>query len=103
MGKGRHPIYSNSGDAKCGTQPENGINIARHCVHGYSITAAPANSVTHVSFRWCVYVTTFRAQSTGDKYAMWPVAWGMESTEFSRIPYEVPSELSEPSGTHSCF
>ena len=50
MGKVRHPIYSNSGDVNSGTRPEKGINIARRCINGYSITAAPANSVPHVVF-----------------------------------------------------
>jgi len=36
--------------AACGYWPKKGINIARHCVNGYSITPAPAKSVTHVSF-----------------------------------------------------
>jgi len=27
-----------------------GINNARHCVNGFSITAAPAKSVTHMLF-----------------------------------------------------
>jgi hypothetical protein len=30
--------------------PQIGINITRCWVNGYSITAAPAKSVTHVSF-----------------------------------------------------
>jgi len=51
--------------AVCGYRPEKGINIARHCVNSYRITAAPANSVTHVSFWWCVY----RAHSNVGKYA----------------------------------
>ena len=42
-----------------------GINIARRCVNGYSITAAPMQSVTHMSFGWCVY----QAQSNGGEYA----------------------------------
>jgi len=36
--------------AACGYRPKIGINIARHCVNGHSITAAPVKSVTHVSF-----------------------------------------------------
>jgi len=39
-----------SGEVQCGTRPEKGINIARHCVKFFSITAAPAKSVTQVSF-----------------------------------------------------
>jgi len=51
--------------AACGYRPKKGINIARRCVNGYYITATLAESVTYVSFRWCVYVTTFRMQSEG--------------------------------------
>jgi len=36
--------------AVCGYRPKKGINIARCCVNSYSITAAPAKSVTHMSF-----------------------------------------------------
>jgi len=36
--------------AVCGYWPKKGINIARRCVNGYSITAAPVKSVTHVLF-----------------------------------------------------
>jgi len=36
--------------AVCSYRPKNGINIARRCVNGYNITAAPAMRVTHVSF-----------------------------------------------------
>ena len=43
--------------AACVYRPKKGINIARHCVNGYSITAAPVTSVTHLSFWWCVYGT----------------------------------------------
>jgi len=57
--------------AVCGYRPNKGINIARRCVNGYSITAAPAKSVTHVSFCWSVY----KANSIRGKYATWPVAW----------------------------
>jgi len=45
-----HPIYSNSREIQCGYLPMKGVNIARCCVNGYSITAARAESVTHVSF-----------------------------------------------------
>jgi hypothetical protein len=51
--------------AVCGYRPKKGINIAKCCVNGSSITAAPAKSVTQVSFWWCVY----QAQSNGGKYA----------------------------------
>jgi hypothetical protein len=34
----------------CGYLQKTGINIARGCAQGYSITAAPVKSVTHVSF-----------------------------------------------------
>jgi hypothetical protein len=34
----------------CGYRPKKGIIIARRCVNSYSITAAPVNSVTYVSF-----------------------------------------------------
>jgi hypothetical protein len=54
MGRVRHQIYSNSREAKCGTWPEKGLNITRHCVNGYSKTATPGKSVTHVSFGWCI-------------------------------------------------
>jgi len=33
-------------------------SIARRCVNGFSITAVPAKSVTHVSFWWYIYVAT---------------------------------------------
>jgi len=59
--------------AVCGYRPKKGINITRRCVNGYSITAAPAKSVTHLSFWWCVY----QAHSNGGKYATRPVAWAM--------------------------
>jgi hypothetical protein len=36
--------------AACGHRPKQGINIARRCINGYSVTAAPEKSVTHVSF-----------------------------------------------------
>jgi len=36
--------------AACGDRPKKGIHIARRCVNCYSITAAPAKSVTHMSF-----------------------------------------------------
>ena len=41
--------------AVCGYWQKKGKNIARCCVNGYSITAAPAKNVTHMLFRWCVY------------------------------------------------
>jgi hypothetical protein len=100
MGRVRHPIYySNSGEVKCSYRPKKGINIARYCVNGYSITAAHANSLTHVSFCWWVY----RAHSNGGEYATRPVAWATGSVKFSVRGYEVPSEPSEPSGTPGCF
>jgi len=34
----------------CGYRQKKGINIARHCVDGYCMTAAPAKRGTHVSF-----------------------------------------------------
>jgi len=98
MGRVRHPIYSNSTEVKCGYRPKKGINIARRCVNGYSITAAPARSVTHVVFWWRVY----QAQSNRSKYAMWPVTWATGSVYFSIRGYEVPSEPSELSGTPGC-
>jgi len=61
----RHLIYSNTRQVKCGTRPEQGINIATCCVNGCYITAMPAKSVTHVLFWWCIYATTFRVQSKG--------------------------------------
>jgi len=36
--------------AACSYRPKKGINITRRCVNGYSITAVPAKSVTHMSF-----------------------------------------------------
>jgi hypothetical protein len=36
--------------AACGYRPNKGIIIASCCVHSYGITAAHANSVTHMSF-----------------------------------------------------
>jgi hypothetical protein len=62
---------------------EHGINITRHCVTGDSITAALVNSVTHVSFRWCIYVTSFQGQNEQDNVAMQPVAWVMGSVTLS--------------------
>jgi hypothetical protein len=51
MGRVLHPINdSNSGEVKCAYRPKKGINIARRFVNGYSITAAPAKSVIHMSF-----------------------------------------------------
>jgi len=49
-----HPIYSNGGEVECDTRTEKGIDIARWCVNGSNISAAPAQSVTHVSFSWYV-------------------------------------------------
>jgi len=98
MRRVRHPIYSNSGEVKCSNRPKKGINIARHCVNGYSITAAPVKSVIHVSFWWCVY----QAYSNGGEYATRPVSWATGSGYFSIRGYEVPSEPSEPSGTPGC-
>jgi hypothetical protein len=57
----------------CGYRPKKGINIARHCVNGYSITAAPAKSVTHVSFWWCVC----QRHSNGVKYVTRPITLDM--------------------------
>jgi len=54
MGQVPHLIYSNSGGVKCGYRPKKGINIARLWVNSYSITPAPAKSVTHMSFWWCL-------------------------------------------------
>jgi len=99
----RHPIYSNSREVKCCTQPEQGINIARQYVTGCSITAAPAKSVTHMLFWWCIYVTTSRGQSTGGKYSTRPVSWAPRIVIFSVTVMEVRSEPSEPSGTLECF
>jgi len=96
MGKVRHPIYSNSSEVKCGTQPETGINITRCCVNSYIITSAPVKSVTHWSFWWCVYAATSRVQIKGGTYAK-----GNESFSFGG--YEVPSEPSEPTGKPKCF
>jgi len=47
-GRVRDPIHSNSGEVECGYRPKKGIKIARCVVDSYSITAAPAKSVTHV-------------------------------------------------------
>ena len=102
MGQVRHPIYSNSREVKCGYQPKKGINIAKHCVNSYSINAAPAQSITHMSCWWCVY----EAQSNGGEYATRPVTWATGSVKFSIRAYKVPSEPSEPSepsGTPGCF
>jgi len=98
----RHRIYRNSGEGKCGTRLEKVINIARHCLNSYSITAATAKSVSHLSFWWLVYVTTFHVQSERCKYAMRPVAWSAEAMQFSVRGYEVHSEPSELSGTPGC-
>jgi len=99
----RHPIYSNSGEVKCGYRLKKGINIARCCVNGYSITVAAAKCVTHVSFCGSVYVTTFQAQSDGGIYATRPVTWATGSVYFSVRGNEVQSEPSEPSGTCGYF
>jgi hypothetical protein len=95
----QHPIYSNSGEVTCGYRPKKGINIARCCVTSYSITAATAKSVTHMSFGWCVY----QAQSNGGKYSTRPVAWGTGSVRFSVRGDEVLSEPLEPFGTPGCI
>jgi len=94
MGRVQHPIYTNSGEVKCGTRPEKGINILRRWVNCFSITAAPVNTVTHVSFWWCIYDTT--------KYRRY-VCNATGSELFSVPVYEVPSEPSERSGTPGCF
>jgi len=96
MGKVRHPINSNSGEVKCGTQPEKGINIARHRVNSYSITVAHVKSVTHVSFWSGVYLTTFWAERKEGTY-------GTESVYSSIRWYEAQSEPSELTGTPRCF
>jgi len=96
MGKVRHPIYSNSREAECGTWPEKGVNIGRHCVDSYSITAAPARSITHMSFWSCIYVTSFWAQSKGDMHATGSMC-------FSVRGQEVLSEVSEPTRTPRCL
>jgi len=51
IGRVEHPIYSNSGEVKCGYLPKNGINIATPCVNVYSVTVAPAKSETPGCFR----------------------------------------------------
>jgi len=99
MGRVRHPIFSNGGEVKCGYWPKTGINITRRCVNSYSVTAAPAKSVTHVLFWWCVY----QAQSHGGDDVTRPVAWPTGNVKFSVRGYKVPSEPSEPSGTPGCF
>jgi len=70
----------------CGYRLKKGINISRRCVNGYSITAAPANSVTHVSFRWCVY----QRHCDGGKCEEQPVVWATGSVEVSVGGYPVP-------------
>jgi hypothetical protein len=50
MGRVQDLTYSNSGEVKCGTRLEKGINIAMHCENGYGVTEVPANRVTHMSF-----------------------------------------------------
>jgi hypothetical protein len=45
-----HPIHSKTGEVGCSTPLEKGINIVTPCVDGYSISAAPAKGITHVSF-----------------------------------------------------
>jgi len=94
-----HPIYIYSEEVKCCYWPKKGINIARRCVNGYSITAAPAKSVTHVMLWWCGY----QLQSNGGKYATWPVAWVTGSMTLSVRGYELRPEQSDPSGTPGCF
>jgi len=103
MGRVWHSIYSNSGAEKCGTRPENGINIGAHGVNSYSYTPAPVKSVTQVVFWWWVYVTTFRTRSKWGKYAMWPIAQATGRVSPSVRSYKVPSEPSEPSRTPRCF
>jgi hypothetical protein len=85
--------------AVCGYRPKKGINITRLRVNGYSMSAAPAKNITHVSFRWCVH----QVHSNGGKYATRPIAWATEGIKFSVRGYEVLSEPSEPSGTPGCF
>jgi hypothetical protein len=98
-----NPIYSNCGQVKCGHQPKKGINIPSHCGNQYSITGAPVRSVTHVLFWWCIYVTTFRLESNGGKYATRHMAWATGSPEICVRGFDVPSETSELSRTTACF
>jgi len=99
MGRVRHPIYTNSIEVICGYRPKIHINIARRLANGYSITASPAKSETHVSFWWSLY----QAQSNGGQWETRPIAWATGSVLFSISRYEVPAELSELSGTPGCF
>jgi hypothetical protein len=64
-------MYSNRREVKCSYRPKRGINIDRRCVNGYSITAAPVESVTHLSSAWCIY----QAHKNGGEHATRPVAW----------------------------
>jgi len=93
----------NSGEVKHGTPPETGINIARDCVKDYRRTAASVKSEAHVSLWGYVYITTFRAQSKGRTDATRAVAWATGSAHFPVTGFEVPSVLSEPTGTPQCF
>jgi len=65
MGSVWNRTNSNSGEAKCGTRPENGIHSAICWINSYSITGAPAKSVTYMMLWWCIYVTKFWTQSKG--------------------------------------
>jgi len=94
-----HLIDINRGEITCGTWPEKGIHIGRCCIHSYSITEAPAKLATHVSFWWCIKITTISAESTGDTYPICPMARVTEIMYFSVNQYENPLELSEPTGT----
>jgi len=101
MGRVRHPIYySNRGEVKCGYRPKKGINIARRCVNGYSITSAPAKSVTHVSFWWCVY----RAHSNGGEYATRQVACNSpsEGSRFRQSRQSRPEHPGVSDGNEGC-
>lgn len=75
MGGVQHLIYRNSGEVKHGTRPEKGVNNATDFVNGCSITAASAKSVTHMLFRWCIYITTFQVHTKVGKHAMRLIAW----------------------------
>jgi hypothetical protein len=81
-------------------QPKKGIIISRHCVNGYSITAAPEKSVPHVSFWWCAY----QVHSNGGKYATWRETCNSrsEATRFHQSHLTRPEHPVVSDGNKSC-
>ena len=97
-----HRVYSISGDILCGTQLEKCRHITRCWITGFIVTTAPENSVTQVSFWWCVYSTTFQTPSKAGKYTTRPISTATGRVQFSVRGCQVPSEPSELSATRGC-